>query len=559
MAESRTGPVSLQILLPSSLILILSLAPPETRGESAAGCAALIALLAILAVARRPAPAAGGIILALGVVAWPLILASAAPGKAMGALATWVLAVAIAFGGARLVTDRRAEHWIAGTLVAAGALAGLHGLVQRTWSLPRLAVELSQRTDIAYRQEILDRVLDGRAFGAFSTPAALGGFMALALPVTLVLARHSRGGKRLLLSAAALLQIAGLFSAASATALISLGAALALAGLTGLGSRGARRLILVAVLVVATGGTLVAVLRGAEILDPAHGNNPLRLRVGNMRIAGEMIAEHPWIGVGPGAYGERYPAYRRVDDNESMHVHNLPMELLAEFGVPAGSVLTVLFFIVFLAPLAGERRRNGTPSTWRSGAAVGLAAFAIHNLADYTAFMPSLLWLAALLSGVLTGPEEDREAGRPYGVEPAALAVVLLAAVVVATGGLASNARSAALAAEARSDRVAALGHVERAVALAPLDVDARLLEARLYLLSNMPAEAGVAAEAAVRLAPYRPSARGTRSLLRQQAGDLPGAWSDARAAARLYPVDPDYEVRADRLGQAVEGSLPGD
>jgi O-antigen ligase len=559
VAESRSGSATLQILLPCSLILALSLAPPETRGESAAGCAALILILAILACAAGPDPVMGRVVLALAALSWPVALSSAAPGKAIAVLSVWVLAIAAGFGIAVLVTRRQAEHWIGGTLALAGALAGLHGLVQRIWFLPRLAAVLAERTDVAYHQETLDRVLDGRAFGAFSTPAALGGFMTLVLPITLVLAWHAGRRQRALLVVAALLQVAGLISAASATALVSLAVALALAGLSGLGSHGGRRLVLVAVLVVLTGGTLVAVLRGAEILNPTHGNNPLRLRAGNIRVAGEMAADHPWIGVGPGGYGERYPSYRRADDNESMHAHNLPMELVAEFGVPAGSLMAVLFFGLFLAPSTRAWNRGTAAPPWRRAAAVGLAAFAIHNLADYTAYMPSLLWLAALLLGVLAPPRcEVRPPGSRV-IGWSAVAMVLLAAGVTAAGGLAWNARGRALAAEAGSDTVTALRHADRAVALAPWDPDARLLLCRLYLLNGRLPEAAVEADAAIRLAPFRPGARGARSMVRQQSGDIPGAWSDALEASGLYPVDPDYRVRAVELGRRVEGGLAGD
>ncbi len=559
VAEYRTGFATLHILLPCTLILALSLAPPETRGESAAGCAALIALSATLAIASRPAPALYRILLVLAGLSWPLVLASSAPGKAIGFLATWILALAAGFGTARLLTGRRADSWLGGTLALAGALSGLHGLVQRTWSLQRLAAELAHRTDIAYRQEVLDRVLDGRAFGAFSTPAALGGFMALALPVTLVLAWQAEGRKRAILVSAVLLQIGGLVSTASATAMISLAVALALAGLIGLGSPGAKRMVLAAVLVVLAGGTLVAVLRGAEIMNPAHGNNPLRLRAGNIRIAGEMAADHPWLGVGPGGYGERYPAYRRPTDNESMHVHNLPMELTAEFGITAGSVLTVLFFVLFLGPLARDIFRERGAPPWRRAAAVGLAAFAIHNLADFTAYMPSLLWLAALLLGAVVGTRDEEPGIRSFGIGPAALVFVFLAAAVAAAAGLASNARSEALAAEAGSDNAMALHHAGRAAALAPWDPDVRLILCRLYLLNGSLPEATAEAEAAIRLAPFRPAARGARSLVRELAGDLPGAWSDAREAARLYPIDPGYRTRADALGRLVASRVPDD
>ncbi len=306
-------------------------------------------------------------------------------------------------------------------------------------------------------------------------------------------------------------------------------------------------------MVVAGGGT-VAVLRGSELLDPDHGNNPLRLRAGNIRIAGEMAADHPWIGVGPGGYGENYPAYREPGDNESMHVHNLPMELVAEYGIPGGSALAVTFFILFLGPLAGRRRGGEAWSGWRPAASIGLAAFAFHNLADYTAFMPSLLWLASLLRGLLADPPVR---SRRTGEAPAALAVVILAAAVAAGGGLAWNARSAALAASAGSDPSTALRHASRAATLAPWDPDARLLRCRLFVLEGRLPEAEAEAEAAIRLAPFRPAARMVRSLVRQQSGDFPGAWSDAREAVRLYPINPDYRTRESTLQQWIAAGIP--
>lgn len=545
------------ILLPCSLILALALAPPETRGESAAGCAGLIAILAALGAWSRPAPALNRVLLASAALAWPMIVLSASPGKAIDALSVWALALAAGFGASRLHAPGNGDRWISGTLAVAGALAGLHGLFQRVWSLPRIAAELSQRHDIAYRQEILDRVLDGRAFGPFSTPAALGGFLALVLPVTAMLAWRARGRARILPLLAVLLEVAGMICTASATALIALALALALAGMIGLGSTGAGKWVLAAAVMMVVGGALVAELRGAEVLNPEHGNNPLRLRAGNIRIAGEMAADHPWIGVGPGGFGERYPAYRKADDNESRHVHNLPMELVAELGIPAGSALAIVFFILFLGPLARERIREAGGPGCRTALAVGLAAFAVHNLADYTAFMPSLMWLASLLLGLLSQAGTSGEKVERGGLDLAALAVVVLAAAIVAASGLAANARSAAMTAEAGGDAAGALARAGKAVTLAPWDPDARLLLCRLQLMEGKVPEAARHLDRTILLAPFRPAARSTRSMVRLQGGDLVGAWSDAREASRLYPADPAYREQAARLERMVQGRLP--
>jgi O-antigen ligase len=548
---SRTDSGVLQVVLPCSLILALSLAPPETRGESAAGCAALIAILAMVAGAGGTASGPRRCLILAMLVSWPMVLASTAPGKAIAALSIWILAMAVGFSTWMLPRSAAGDRWIGRTLVLVGTVVAGHGLYQRFWGLPRLAADLAGRSDVAYHKEIMDRVLDGRAFSAFSTPAAMAGFLVLTLLITVSIGRGLSGRARLLWGSAILVQLAGLLAAASATALLSLAAAVGLAGIVGLGK--GRKFVIAAVLVVVAGGAGIAVLRGAEVLDPSHGNNPLRLRAGNIRIAGEMAADRPWVGTGPGGYGENYPAYRKPDDNESMHVHNLPMELVAEYGIPGGSFLAVIFFALFLGPLCRMRRGSDRWSGWRPGAAIGLAAFAIHNLADYTAFMPSLLWSSSLLLGLLTEPPvRSRRAGE----EPAALVAVILAATVAGAGGLAWNARIGAMEASAAGDLDAALAGAGRAVVLAPWDPDARLLNGSLLLQAGKVPEAAGEAEAAIRLSPVRPSARGMRSLVRQQSGDLAGAWCDAREAVRLYPIDPGYLRREEAMRSRITGRI---
>ena len=136
-----------------------------------------------------------------------------------------------------------------------------------------------------------------------------------------------------------------------------------------------------------------------------------------------MIADHPWIGVGIGGFGEVYPQYRRATDNETQHVHDLPLELCAELGLPAGMLISALFFYVFLSPLF--RRHEGTPP-WARGAAVGLAALAIQNLVDFTILLPSLLWVAAIIRGLLVHPSAAQARSRG----PVARLVALTAVIV---------------------------------------------------------------------------------------------------------------------------------
>ena len=185
---------------------------------------------------------------------------------------------------------------------------------------------------------LLERAGEGRSFAAFVTPAALGGWVALILPALLLELREGGMGRRVALGVAALGAVASLVASASVTAIASLSAAVLLA----LWLNPARRALAIGALgaVVLLVGSAIA-LRGPEVLDAGARRGPIKLRLANYRAAAEMIRDHPLAGVGPGGFAEQYPVYLRPGDNETTHVHDLPLELAAEWGVAAGSAGTV--------------------------------------------------------------------------------------------------------------------------------------------------------------------------------------------------------------------------
>jgi tetratricopeptide (TPR) repeat protein len=348
------------------------------------------------------------------------------------------------------------------------------------------------------------------------------------------------------------LQVAAFLAAASATAAAALLGATAVAAL--LWSR-RRRTLLVGLAALALVLAAVSVQRDGILLDPANPRGPWQERAGNFRAAWSMAADHPWIGVGPGGFSELYPSYRQSGDNETRHVHNLPLELGAEVGWPAAVLLTALFFFLFCRPLWIERRPG---PAWRKGLAIGLTAFALHNLGDFSAFMPSLLWISAILLGLWTSREE---AGTPMPVRGleratagAALAAVLLAALGAGLSGLAADRRMSARFVSYAGDRVEALRLASQAVRLAPWDPDAALLHARTTEAA-LP-DRGLAlerADKAVALSPVRPAARVLRGRLRLAVGDLEGGYSDLTEAVRLYPLEANYARQRDILRAEME------
>jgi hypothetical protein len=326
----------------------------------------------------------------------------------------------------------------------------------------------------------------------------------------------------------------------------ALAAALALAGLRG---RVAPRLLGISAAAIGLAVIGAGIVRPDAVFAPTREGSPWRLRAGNVRVALEIARDHPLAGVGPGGYAEAFPQYRRPGDNESRHAHNLPAELVADWGVPAGLTLSVLFFWVFVGPLV---RRGGDPLTLTSGLTVGVAAFALHNLADFTAFLPSLLVFAAVSRGLLVKSAESERATSVSRAAWIALAVAI--AVVAAGSGLAREALFYARDAATSGDHAAALRFALRAKSLAPWDADPPLFAAGARIAAGSGAAAALEdAEYAVLRAPSRASARGERSRERLAVGDATGAYADLVEASRLYPLRPEYASQRDELAAALE------
>jgi len=541
-----------------TLFAVAWLLPPETRGESAAGCAILLFLLPLVLLpdAARIGPAVALAAAVAALVTFPALAPAAAVVPVCTALSALVLG-GLAARRRRDLGDGTALPW---TVAAVAAAVALYALYQYFFGLEATARELAG-IGVPAQDALLARLRAGRPFAAFATPAALGGALAFAIPLTIGLGFEAPRRKRPLVALLAALQVGALAATASGTAV----GALALGAFLVLARRGRVRRELV--LAVAGGLALLALAivaaRGLDALDPTHADSPWRLRAGNVRVAAAMTAEHPFTGVGPGGYGEAFPKYRRAGDNESRHAHSLPPELLAETGVVAGSVLTLLFFAWFLAP---AWRADLAPAGWKAGAAAGLAAFAFQNLADFTVFFPSLLWAAAIVRGALA--RDESRAPEPRALLPAAatLAVACVACVAIARSGLAWNDVVACREFAAAGGNQDALRLARRAAALAPWDIDARLQAVELEL-SDLVAAAERSsaawdrvvadADAAVRLSPVRPAARAVRARARLAARDLPGAYADLCEAERLYPLAPEYRAQLGELAPRLP-SAPG-
>jgi O-antigen ligase len=175
-----------------------------------------------------------------------------------------------------------------------------------------------------------------------------------------------------------------------------------------------RDLRLVALLPIATAGVLA--LSPVQLSDRIYStfdmNDPTnRDRVAMLQAGVEMIRDHPLTGVGPEMVGRAYPAYRvdnAVQEN-NMHLHNVPMQIAAERGLPA---LALWVWFVAAATLGLRRLFLRSREPVLAAAALGaMAAMLTAGLFEYNFGDSEFLMLFLIL---LTLPfAAERDGGLP--------------------------------------------------------------------------------------------------------------------------------------------------
>jgi tetratricopeptide (TPR) repeat protein len=215
--------------------------------------------------------------------------------------------------------------------------------------------------------------------------------------------------------------------------------------------------------------------------------------------------------------------------------------------------LTAIFFVAFLGPLWAGR---GESRTFTSGVAIGLAAFALHNLADFTAFLPSVLVLACVMRGLVAADRSPPVA--PIGHSTAWVLLALVAGLIVTGSGVARDALHEARVAASEGNHGAALAAAQRGRATAPWDPDLAMFAAEARMAQRLPEEALRDCDRAVRLAPERAAARALRARARLAVQDPAGAYADLFEATRLYPLNERYASQRDESAAWLRNASAG-
>lgn len=270
-------------------------------------------------------------------------LLSARPAQALSALDTEWLPLALCVVALDTTRNRERPLRLLRWWFAAGALSALLGLVQYLAPGP------------------LHLALIGSGFrvrGTVGHYMTLSGLLMLVVLMALSLLLHRRQRRReLWLAGALLLLLAALMLTQVRSAWIGL--SLGVVYVLWRRRRSWLWLAPLAALALLALGPPSVRDRAASLLDPR--NATIVERVYFWRAAVDIIADHPWRGVGPEQVAAAYEAHRLPDDpkqpwNPFTHLHSTPLQIAAERGLPALAAW-VWIWVAFFVHAARVRRR----------------------------------------------------------------------------------------------------------------------------------------------------------------------------------------------------------
>ncbi len=477
-------------------------------------------------------------------IAWYLVstLASVYLHASLVSLLQLIAYVLLMLICASLFEDERWRRaaWIA--IAAAGAIEGIIGL--RDWT----------------QTVIFQGDPRWRIFGTMYNPNVLAGYLVVALAaaaVVLALAwRYTQertdrprfaliaaGFAPLILGAALLLTAsrAGMLGALAGAATF------AVAAPTRIRARWFVAAGLALVLVVA----VAPPLRNRLISATAQSNSAI-FRWYTWVGTAEMIRERPLLGYGPGTFEHAYPQHAIVGFTRM--AHQTPLQIAAEAGVPA--LLLALAAVAVIARRLIAGLRSGGPRALECAAALAaLAAVGVHNLADYTWYVPAVgMSLAAILGlGLASSAEEAPAAGRARRWPLWLAAALALIVALLAAGGLqAQRLQAQAKAMVARGHYQPAAAALRRAAELDPLDagIAADLAQASAVTSIGPPTRA---VELRLRAAELNPLDGGNYVGLAELYARLDEEQSALAAAQRAIEVAPNSARSYVTLAQLQE------
>jgi hypothetical protein len=330
-------------------------------------------------------------------------------------------------------------------------------------------------------------------FGTFVNGNHAASLFALSALMAIGCARESDGPLKLACWISAAVSVLAVLSTGSRMGLVGLAVGLCTMAACWLIARfGPRRGLLVAAAVAAVAGPATALFAfsmrrpsgvpAAAILDEQ--------KIRGWRAGLAMTREYLWTGVGRGAFEGPAAAFRSEHQGVRLvFPESLPVQMLSEWGLP----LTLALCAAFAVPGVRIARRLPRWEPVYQGAACGLLAVLVHELADFGLELPGVAFPAAMALGLCSArlAMSTTEAGeRRLPLRGVAAAGVLAAwAVIIAVGIWAVPRTSDADGVIARGlsndTRPAAVEQMQGMVRRHPAEYHFELLAARQGLLAH--------------------------------------------------------------------------
>jgi len=526
--------LSLATLLLAGVLVGL---PWAAGGRSPIGQVSLVLVLVLAGVAgtlgrnlgalARPSP----LLLAGGILAAGSALHTIYPDRT---IQTLLLLLAYLLAGALAAESAREEPWLERVLLLAiltsGVLVTVVGLLR-----------LFQGSDEGLYAQLLT--------GPFGYPNAMAGFLLLTGGAALAMTREGRSPAiRAGTMAAGGLALVGLLLTRSRGALLAAGAGFVVWGVVEWRKGQPRRRLwmwlggcsLLAALAWRS-WNLASLLPSLWRLADRPEVSSLLWRWQILQWTWAMARDHPWWGVGPGAFPVALTHYQRIPYVSGENPHNLYLELAAEYGLPA-AILVVLTLGMFLGRVGAAIRRISEQDPARRRLAVLLAtlvAFAVHSLVDLDWSFPAIAATVATMLG-LTSAHLRRMFAREVHARPlwrgALILLLLTAAFMSGTRYYASALVSWARLALASREAVRAQRDLTWALRLNPVSYPAHHWMAWARLLTGDPRGAAEVAERAARIAPADPNSHYLAGEIAAASGRWNAAEDRFRAALDLSP-----------------------
>ncbi|MFC1655222.1 O-antigen ligase family protein, partial [Myxococcota bacterium] len=279
-------------------------------------------------------------------------------------------------------------------------------------------------------------------FSTFVNPNHLAGFLGLCSPVALGLALSARERQdRALYGFMGVIAGVGVFMSLSRGGIVAFcaGCVFLFIFAATRRSRKLRRVALVqalaaAVLVLAgylAYDTVIKELKTLGDVEAVAEEVKIRSWAGTL----PMMADHPIVGIGRGAYATVYPRYKTVEANRTFHhPENGVLQNLVEWGPVVGILFIGVFILAFILALARARQ-----SYSMGGCLAGIFIVSLHSLVDFNlevggVAMPFLIVLGILAASPFThaGIPRPGETRFRFGrlVAKAMLPVVMLTGAV---------------------------------------------------------------------------------------------------------------------------------